>query len=76
MIDIFDIMGPIMVGPSSSHTAGAAVIGALAGKIMTPPIKKVEFTLYGFTFSLWQVFLFDIAAGIVAFVLREVFLGD
>ena len=24
MIDIFDIMGPIMVGPSSSHTAGAA----------------------------------------------------
>ena len=44
---IFDIIGPNMIGPSSSHTAGAAVIGALAGKIMTPPIKKVEFTLYG-----------------------------
>ena len=46
-MNVFDIIGPVMIGPSSSHTAGAAVIGALAGKIMTPPIKKVEFTLYG-----------------------------
>lgn len=46
-ISVFDVLGPNMIGPSSSHTAGAAVIGALAGKIMTPPIKKVEFTLYG-----------------------------
>ena len=30
MIDIFDIMGPIMVGPSSSHTAGAVRIGRMA----------------------------------------------
>ena len=29
MIDIFDMMGPVMVGPSSSHTAGAARIGAM-----------------------------------------------
>lgn len=46
-ISVFDVLGPNMIGPSSSHTAGAAVIGALAGKIMTPPIKKAEFTLYG-----------------------------
>ena len=46
-ISVFDVLGPNMIGPSSSHTAGAAVIGALAGKIMTPPIQKVEFTLYG-----------------------------
>lgn len=46
-ISVFDVLGPNMIGPSSSHTAGAAVIGSLAGKIMTPPIKKVEFTLYG-----------------------------
>ena len=26
-MDIFDILGPVMVGPSSSHTAGAARIG-------------------------------------------------
>ena len=27
---VFDIIGPVMVGPSSSHTAGAARIGLLA----------------------------------------------
>ena len=29
-MDIFDIMGPVMVGPSSSHTAGAVKIGHVA----------------------------------------------
>ena len=29
MINIFDMMGPVMVGPSSSHTAGAARIAVL-----------------------------------------------
>ena len=28
-MDIFDILGPVMVGPSSSHTAGAARIGGV-----------------------------------------------
>ena len=46
-ISVFDVLGPNMVGPSSSHTAGAAVIAALAGKLIAPPIKKVDFTLYG-----------------------------
>ena len=32
-LSLFDIIGPVMVGPSSSHTAGAARIGFLAGKI-------------------------------------------
>lgn len=31
MLDIFEILGPIMVGPSSSHTAGAVRIGRMAG---------------------------------------------
>ena len=39
----------------------------------TVELFSIEFTIYGFTFSLWQVFLFDIAAGIVALVIREVF---
>ena len=30
MLDIFDILGPVMIGPSSSHTAGAARIGFIA----------------------------------------------
>ena len=34
---------------------------------------SIPFTIYGFTFSLWQVFLFDIAATIVIWVLVEVF---
>lgn len=36
---------------------------------------QIEFTIYGFTFSMWQVFLFDFAAGIIIWILVEVFLG-
>lgn len=44
---IFDIIGPIMIGPSSSHTAGACRIGYTAQKIIKLPITEVEFVLYG-----------------------------
>lgn len=37
-------------------------------------VFSIEFTIYGFTFSLWQVFLFDIAASIVIWIIVEVFL--
>ena len=46
-ISVFDVMGPNMIGPSSSHTAGAARIALLARKLLTGSLKKVEFTLYG-----------------------------
>lgn len=46
-ISVFDVMGPNMIGPSSSHTAGAARIAFLAQKMLNGPLKKVEFTLYG-----------------------------
>ena len=46
-IGIFDIIGPNMIGPSSSHTAGALRIALLAGKLMPQGIQKAEFTLYG-----------------------------
>lgn len=46
-ISVFDVLGPNMIGPSSSHTAGAAVIAGLAQKMITPPLKRVDFTLYG-----------------------------
>ena len=36
-----------MIGPSSSHTAGAARIGFLAQKMINGPLKEVNFTLYG-----------------------------
>ena len=31
---VFDIIGPIMIGPSSSHTAGAVRLGQIARKIL------------------------------------------
>ena len=46
-ISVFDVLGPNMIGPSSSHTAGAAVIAFLAQKMIAPPLKRVDFTLYG-----------------------------
>ena len=46
-ISVFDVLGPNMIGPSSSHTAGAAVIAFLAQKMITKPLKRVHFTLYG-----------------------------
>lgn len=40
MLDIFEILGPIMVGPSSSHTAGAVRIGRMARTLLgEPPVK-------------------------------------
>lgn len=46
-ISVFDVLGPNMIGPSSSHTAGAAVIAHLAQKMIRGPITEVEFILYG-----------------------------
>lgn len=44
---IFDIIGPIMIGPSSSHTAGACRIGFTAQNIIKFSITEVKFILYG-----------------------------
>lgn len=46
-MDIFDIIGPVMVGPSSSHTAGAVRIGYISQRLMGEQIKKAEILLYG-----------------------------
>lgn len=46
-ISVFDVLGPNMIGPSSSHTAGAAAIALLAGKMPNAAIKKADFILYG-----------------------------
>lgn len=46
-MDIFDIIGPVMVGPSSSHTAGAVRIGYISQRLMGEQISKAEILLYG-----------------------------
>lgn len=44
---IFDIIGPIMIGPSSSHTAGAVKLGNIANKIANEKILEAKFLLHG-----------------------------
>lgn len=46
-ISVFDVLGPNMIGPSSSHTAGAAAIALLARKMLNGELVKADFTLYG-----------------------------
>ncbi|AHM56472.1 L-serine dehydratase, beta chain [Peptoclostridium acidaminophilum DSM 3953] len=44
---VFDVIGPRMIGPSSSHTAGAARIALAARKVAHEKIKSVKFYLHG-----------------------------
>ena len=47
-MNLFDILGPVMVGPSSSHTAGAVRLGRMARRLLgegTP--RSAAITLYG-----------------------------
>ena len=46
-ISIFDVIGPIMVGPSSSHTAGAVKLAGTAAQIAEKPFTRVHFALHG-----------------------------
>lgn len=44
---VFDIIGPVMIGPSSSHTAGAARIGRVARTLFDREPKWASISLYG-----------------------------
>ncbi|MEG2932820.1 MAG: L-serine ammonia-lyase, iron-sulfur-dependent, subunit alpha [Gordonibacter sp.] len=46
-LGLTDIIGPIMVGPSSSHTAGALRIARMAKSLLAAPPAQATFTLYG-----------------------------
>ena len=46
-MNLFDIVGPVMVGPSSSHTAGAVKIGYVARKLLGDEPVYAEILLYG-----------------------------
>ncbi len=47
MRNVFDIIGPIMIGPSSSHTAGAVRLGLIARAILGEEVKAANIGLYG-----------------------------
>lgn len=46
-ISIMDVVGPVMIGPSSSHTAGAARLGAAARALCVKSFDRAEFGLHG-----------------------------
>lgn len=46
-MSMFDIIGPVMIGPSSSHTAGAARIGLMARHIFHEEPVEARITVYG-----------------------------
>lgn len=46
-MNIFDIIGPVMIGPSSSHTAGAARIGQFAHNLLKKDAVKAEILFHG-----------------------------
>ncbi|MBN1258363.1 L-serine ammonia-lyase, iron-sulfur-dependent subunit beta [Candidatus Peregrinibacteria bacterium] len=53
-LSLFDVAGPIMVGPSSSHTAGACKIGQIARALFKGTPRKVKFYLYGSFATVYQ----------------------
>ena len=46
-MNLFEIVGPVMVGPSSSHTAGAVRIGYICRRLLGSAVKQAELFLYG-----------------------------
>ena len=46
-MDLMDVIGPVMIGPSSSHTAGAVRLGLLAASILGEKPVKAEIELHG-----------------------------
>ncbi|ARP50342.1 MULTISPECIES: L-serine ammonia-lyase, iron-sulfur-dependent subunit beta [Caproicibacterium] len=46
-MNVFDILGPVMIGPSSSHTAGAVKIGLVARQLLGDTPKKAKILLHG-----------------------------
>ncbi len=77
-ISVFDVLGPNMIGPSSSHTAGAAVIAYLAQKMINGRLVKVDFTLYGSFAKTYKGHGTDraLAGGIMGFHTEDVRIRD
>ncbi len=46
-MDLFDVIGPVMIGPSSSHTAGAARIGKITRMLLGCEPRRARIGLHG-----------------------------
>lgn len=60
-ISLLDVVGPVMIGPSSSHTAGAAKLAKTARLIAAKPFHKVSFGLGGSFASTYRGHFTDFA---------------
>ncbi len=60
-ISLLDVVGPVMIGPSSSHTAGAAKLSKTARLIYNKPFVKVRFGLGGSFASTYRGHFTDFA---------------
>ena len=53
-MDLFDLIGPVMIGPSSSHTAGAARIGLTARLLLGEDVARAEIAFHGSFAKTWR----------------------
>lgn len=76
--DVFSIIGPAMVGPSSSHTAGAARIGRAARQVLGELPGEAEVTFFGSFAATYQGHGTDraIAGGLLDFATDDHRLPD
>lgn len=61
-VSLFDVFGPVMIGPSSSHTAGVARIAFLARKIFAAPPERARVRFYGSLAATYRGHGSDLAA--------------
>lgn len=53
-MDLFDIIGPVMIGPSSSHTAGAARIGRVTRRLLGEAPVRAKIAFHGSFAKTWE----------------------
>ncbi len=77
-MNLSDIIGPVMVGPSSSHTAGAVKIGNVIGKLFGEPIEKVEIYCHGSFYATGKGHGTDkaLVAGLLGFDVDDIRIPD
>lgn len=77
-MNVFDIVGPVMIGPSSSHTAGASRAGLVSRRLLGERPRRATITLYGSFALTYAGHGADraIVGGILGFELDDVRLRD
>jgi len=77
-MNIFDIIGPVMVGPSSSHTAGALRIASIAKTLVGENVKKSIIKFHGSFASTYRGHGTDkaVVAGLLGFSIDDVRIRD